>query len=237
MRLDSAERDADVIQLLVNQHIGGHSGYSGSPVVDLEGRVIGVLVEQITPRDLRTSSSPTDVLYAVPIRDVVQRFDLGSTSAPSIELTPVEHAQDSHMRQTPWARQGHWRRCPLPHPVRTEINLLAFSPLDTLVTGGSDGTLRLWDSSAEPRVTRSISHANTLRRLTFSGDGDLFATLSGDQARVWASKPTPIRSGHAHRQHTPSTWHCIPLADSSPWHVGRRFPDCRHDHRSGIAFG
>jgi hypothetical protein len=75
----------DVLQLRVDQLLGDYRGYSGSGVLDRQRRaVVGLLVEQKhlrlpTPTGERQPAS--NVLYAVPIRDVVERLGLTAAAA------------------------------------------------------------------------------------------------------------------------------------------------------------
>ena len=71
-----------VLQLLVAQELGQYKGYSGSPVVlkSSPSSVIGVLIEQVVSRlasvEIGQPKLATNVLYAVPILDVLDRFAL-----------------------------------------------------------------------------------------------------------------------------------------------------------------
>ena len=70
-----------VLQFQVDQILNDYKGYSGSPVVlklPTEA-VIGVLIEQLRSRLSVPTGQPkpaTNVLYAIPIQDVLDRFDL-----------------------------------------------------------------------------------------------------------------------------------------------------------------
>jgi tetratricopeptide (TPR) repeat protein len=75
----------DMLQLRVDQLLGDYRGYSGSGVLDRQRRgVVGLLVEQ---KHLRLPAPPgqpqpaSNVLYAVPIRDVVERLGLTVAAA------------------------------------------------------------------------------------------------------------------------------------------------------------
>ncbi len=75
----------EVLQLRVDQVLGDYRGYSGSGVLDRQGRaVVGLLVEQKHLRLPTTLGQPrqsSNVLYAVPIRDVVERLGLTVAAA------------------------------------------------------------------------------------------------------------------------------------------------------------
>lgn len=79
-----------VLQLQVDQILDDYKGYSGSPVVlkSPTDAVIGVLIEQLlsrlsVPKDQRKPA--TNVLYAIPIQDVIDRFHLTAVSAAPIK--------------------------------------------------------------------------------------------------------------------------------------------------------
>jgi hypothetical protein len=80
-----------VLQLQVDQNLDSYKGYSGSPVVLKQppGPVIGVLVEQLLSRLSVLTDQPrraTNVLYAVPIQDVLERFNLLDVPTASVTL-------------------------------------------------------------------------------------------------------------------------------------------------------
>jgi Trypsin-like peptidase domain len=70
-----------VLQLKVNYDLGDYKGYSGSAVMldSPSGGVIGILIEQLLSRlsgTIGQSRAATNVLYAIPIQAVLDRFDL-----------------------------------------------------------------------------------------------------------------------------------------------------------------
>jgi len=70
-----------VVQLQVDQILNEYKGYSGSPVAlqSASGAVIGVLIQQLPSRFPGPIGQPrpaTNVLYAIPIQDVLNRFGL-----------------------------------------------------------------------------------------------------------------------------------------------------------------
>ena len=86
-----------VVQLLVDQTVGEYEGYSGSPVmlraaetaeggVSSSPPVLGVLIEQlrwrVPPRPGQPRPPASNVLYAIPIQDVLARFELDAVWAP-----------------------------------------------------------------------------------------------------------------------------------------------------------
>ncbi|WP_199509385.1 HEAT repeat domain-containing protein [Nucisporomicrobium flavum] len=78
-----------VLQLLVNEELGGYKGYSGSPVLlaTSDARpVLGVLFEQLLQRPgagPAMKGQATNVLYAVPIADALTRFGLDAVWVPT----------------------------------------------------------------------------------------------------------------------------------------------------------
>ena len=86
LRMENARgMPLDVLQLRVDQLLGDYRGYSGSGVLDRQRRVVvGLLVEQ---KHLRLPTPPgerqpaSNVLYAVPIRDVVEGLGLTVAAA------------------------------------------------------------------------------------------------------------------------------------------------------------
>jgi FHA domain-containing protein len=78
--------DIYVLQLEVNEQLGNYKGYSGSAVMldTPSGGVIGILFEQQLsrlPGTIGQSKPATNVLYAIPIQDVLERFHLTAASA------------------------------------------------------------------------------------------------------------------------------------------------------------
>lgn len=61
----------------------------------------------------------------------------------------------------------------------------AFAPDGVLVTGHSDGALRLWDKDGQPRAALP-AQAASIRSVAFAGDGNTLITASDDKtARLW----------------------------------------------------
>jgi len=83
-----SRHEIDVLQLQVNQTLGDYKGYSGSAVMldSPSGGVIGILTEQLLLRLPTPTGQPrpaTNVLYAIPIQDVLDRFGLEPLLAAS----------------------------------------------------------------------------------------------------------------------------------------------------------
>jgi hypothetical protein len=91
MRIHKAKgQRVEAVQLEVNQQLGDYGGYSGSAVLDSLGRVaLALLVEQKplrTPVTLGEKQAASNVLYAVPIGDVITAFDLPVRPAKPIRF-------------------------------------------------------------------------------------------------------------------------------------------------------
>lgn len=94
---NSAGHEMTVLQLHVEQDVREFRGYSGSAVV-VDGAVVGILVEQVLER---AAPSPalrrlaTNVLYAVPLEQVVRRFRLAFPIPRQVGSLPVHQLLDT----------------------------------------------------------------------------------------------------------------------------------------------
>ena len=71
---DDLGNQVSAMQLLVDQDIGGFGGYSGSAVFNADLDVTGMLIEQLLQRLGTPRPSASNVLYALPISDVIGRL-------------------------------------------------------------------------------------------------------------------------------------------------------------------
>ena len=77
-----------VLQLLVDQNIGNFGGYSGGAVLNSGGEVTAILIEQL-PQRLGTPRPPaSNVLFALPVGDVIGRLPIGMP-VPPVRPLPV----------------------------------------------------------------------------------------------------------------------------------------------------
>lgn len=89
---DSAGNEVAVMQLHVDQNLGGFAGYSGSAVRNVDGEVSGILIEQL-PQRLAISRPPaSNVLYALPIIDVLSQLQ---NPIPVPSIGSLRSAQDA----------------------------------------------------------------------------------------------------------------------------------------------
>ncbi|MEK8016451.1 MAG: TIR domain-containing protein, partial [Candidatus Parabeggiatoa sp.] len=82
------------------------------------------------------------------------------------------------------------------------INHVAFSPDGSLIAGGGERSVHIWDATSGQRLHTLIGHTNTVNHVVFSPDGKRLATTSDDTARLWevkSGKPLATLSGHTDR--------------------------------------
>src|SRR5258708_7139331 len=76
-----------VVQLLVEQILGTYAGYSGSPVVreSSRGTAVGMLIEEKKMRLSARQNEASNVLFALALDGVIERFGLGAGVAPAAD--------------------------------------------------------------------------------------------------------------------------------------------------------
>ena len=76
--------------------------------------------------------------------------------------------------------------------MRNRFSILAFSPDgNTLASGGSDGTVHLWDTATGSKIRTLTEHAGAIS-IAFSPDGNTLASNGLDgTALFWELPPTP----------------------------------------------
>lgn len=183
-------REVSVVQLDVKQTgIGSFRGYSGSPVMDHEERVIGVVVEQVEDRrsrQRRNEARPaSSVLFAIPIIDVIERFSIPLHHQVEVDaIANLRFAVETPVEPSPstWRDTGMYS-----HEPRSKIGHISFSPDGALLaTAADDKTVRLWDLAEESLLVPPIHHDAAISGISFSGDGARLATISGMDATVQA---------------------------------------------------
>lgn len=68
-----------------------------------------------------------------------------------------------------------------------EIRVMAYSPDGTtLVTGGADNAVRMWDTGSGALLRSVVGHSTAVTAIAFSPDGQTLATATGDGiVRLW----------------------------------------------------
>lgn len=121
-------------------------------------------------------------------------------------LQMAETAGDESLARTIRANIGAWRaevavlQTAVRHPTR--VQAAAFSPDGrTALTGGYDGTLRLWDTSRGVAIGTPGAHTGEVKTAAFSRDGRAVLTGGFDKvARLWnaqSGEPLGPRLLHA----------------------------------------
>ena len=85
-----------------------------------------------------------------------------------------------------WSRRLHALQLCLPHPG--SVLAVAVSPDGrTIVTGGADGTARLWDTATGRALGAPLAHGAPVRAAAFRPGSRTFATASGATVQFWDS--------------------------------------------------
>jgi hypothetical protein len=91
-RLISGQDDVSTIRLIADDNSGDYRGYSGGPVTDRAGDVLGVQVEQRARNSSVGGLEASNVLYATPIEEVCRV--LGLEGAAPVNERPAELASN-----------------------------------------------------------------------------------------------------------------------------------------------
>ncbi|MFI5461495.1 MAG: tetratricopeptide repeat protein, partial [Isosphaerales bacterium] len=158
----------------------------------------------------------TDLLAVSNRLLAIRNFDRGQAAFEKGEIGPgllwmVEswrsavEARDPVWQHAARASLAAWR----PHHARLKAVLSHESPVDaaafspdgkTVLTGGDDGTARLWDAATGRPIGQPIWHEGVVTSVAFSPDGKTILTGSYDKtARLWdAATGQPVGSPLPH---------------------------------------
>ncbi|MGH7222733.1 MAG: WD40 repeat domain-containing protein, partial [Gemmataceae bacterium] len=80
-----------------------------------------------------------------------------------------------------------------------EVTTLRFSPRGkTLVSGGADNTILLWDPATGSQRGQLRGHKNAVTALLFAGGRRLLSASLDGTVKVWRAAPTPVRLLRGH---------------------------------------
>jgi WD40 repeat protein len=102
----------------------------------------------------------------------------------------AENSPQANLRHLEWYHLNYLLH--LPHRTfrghAGRVYAVAYSPDGQyIVSGGEDGTVRLWDAATGESVAVRHEHQNAISCLVFNPDGDTFATSSGDKTvKLWS---------------------------------------------------
>jgi predicted ATPase len=103
---DATKNRVVVMQLDVDQNLGGFKGYSGNAVFNGEGYVTGLLFEQKPERVSAEWRKASNVLFALPIADVAERLGIWVSFAQPAEGPPTKNVKGEATLVGPANRLG-----------------------------------------------------------------------------------------------------------------------------------
>ena len=145
------------------------------------------------------------LLYASRMRNAQQAWRHGDVASMQAFLGEyADGTQDADLRHFEWYHLNYL--CNVPHRALRghvgEVYAVAYSPDDqVLLTGGQDGTVRLWEPATGTPLAVLEEHTDCVNSIDFAPDGDTFVTASCDKSiKLWSlSRREVIRTltGHS----------------------------------------
>jgi KAP family P-loop domain len=113
--VNSKGHTVEMMQLRVEQELLNYEGYAGAPVILQSSRqpVVGVLAEQLNERQASRPGQPqsaTNVLYAIPIQKVLNRFALAERDIPRPRQRDQQDTSKPERDQIEWLSDSPARR-------------------------------------------------------------------------------------------------------------------------------
>jgi len=131
------------------------------------------------------------MLYASRMRKAQQAWRDGNLKLlRGILQDYADSTSEANLRHFEWYHLNYLAN--LPHRVfrghTGEVYAVAYAPGGrVVVTGGEDGTVRLWDAASGEALAVLHEHASCINSIDFSPDGDTFATASCDKTiKLWS---------------------------------------------------
>jgi WD40 repeat protein len=185
---------------------------SGTEVVTLEPQVGAILQVTVSPNGESVAAASaerrvvvwsTDEWYQVSTLEEGHRGEVRSLAYAPDGRTLATAGADGSVKL--WDASGYGGsigdlQAVIKSSLRT-VDSVALAPDGrTLATGGTDKTVMLWDTATGQRQATLLGHADSIRLLAFSPDGEFLASSAGSEVKLWEVSSGQERAhleGHA----------------------------------------